>query len=131
MKRKNICISAETDSYRRMQCCGTGFGYFFHIRIRIFILMRIRILLLIKVTDIWDHWSTDPPRLHSEPSRLRYIVSGPGPLGLHFEPPQRLNLGFEADPTLRSDADLDPKMKRIRICNKSTMIRRITVWVCK
>jgi hypothetical protein len=79
---------------------------------------------------VCDHWSKDPPRLHSEPLRQRYIVSGPGPSLLHFEPTQRLNLGFDADPdpAFRSDADPDPKMKRIRIYNTGIMITRISVW---
>ncbi len=31
---------------------------------RLFTLLRIRILLLIKVMQIYDHWSTDPRKLH-------------------------------------------------------------------
>ncbi len=40
------------------------------IRIRLFTLMRIRIQFLVKVMQIYDHWSRDPPQLHFDPPRL-------------------------------------------------------------
>jgi hypothetical protein len=57
-----------------------------------FNLIQNRILLLIKVMQICNHWSTDPPRLH-------------------FEHLQLLNFGFDADPYPAS------KIMRIRIRN--------------
>jgi hypothetical protein len=63
------------------------------IRIRLFTFIWIQILLLIKVMQIGNHWSTDPP-------------------GLHFEPLKLLNVYFNADsdsvPAFYLNADPDP-----------------------
>jgi hypothetical protein len=63
------------------------------IRIRLFTLMQF----LIKVMQICDHCSKDPPRLHFEPL---------WPPRLHFEPQQLLN--FDPDPDPPNDLDADP-----------------------
>ncbi len=61
---------------------------------------RIWILLIIKVTQICDHWSTNPPGLHLEP-----------PL-FHGEPLKLLNFVVNADPdqdpAFQYNADPDP-----------------------
>jgi hypothetical protein len=35
-----------------------------------FFRIRNRFMLLTKVMRIWNHWSTDPPRIHFEPIKL-------------------------------------------------------------
>ncbi len=80
---------------------------FMRIRIQLIVLMqiRIRILLLIKVVRICDHWSTGPPGLHFETSRLHC-----GRPRLPSELPNLLNFDFNADPdpAFHSVADPDP-----------------------
>jgi hypothetical protein len=60
---------------------------------------RIRILLIIIVTQICDHWSTNPPGLHLEP------------LLFHGEPLKHVNFVVNADsdqdPAFQSNADPD------------------------
>ncbi len=73
------------------------------IRIWIFTLMRIGIplLLLIKVIQICDHCSTEPPKLHFDPPCL--YCERPR---LHFEPLKLLNFDFMVDrnPAVQSNA---------------------------
>jgi hypothetical protein len=62
---------------------------------RIRIPIRIRILLLIKVMQIFDHWSTGQTSflsLHIS------TLSVHGPAWIHFEPLQLLNFYSDADP---------------------------------
>ncbi len=54
--------------------------------------MRIRIVVLIKVMQICEYWSTDPPGLHFEPPRLR--CERPLPSTAPFEPLKLLNFDF-------------------------------------
>ncbi len=62
------------------------------IRVQIFTFMQILILLLVKVTRIWDQWSTDPPEFHFEPSILH--CKRPR---LHFEPLKLFNFDINTD----------------------------------
>ncbi len=69
--------------------CGSGFDFFF-------ILMRMQVLLLMKVMLVCDSLSIDPLWLRFEPPRLH--CERLGPPRLHVEPPQLLNLDFDANP---------------------------------
>jgi hypothetical protein len=71
-------------------------------------MMRIRILLLIKAMQIWDHWSTDPPRVQGPVLSLKAsIVSVHGPPKLHSELPQLLSFDLDSDPASNVESDPD------------------------
>ncbi len=66
---------------------------FMRIRIQLFtsIRIQIQILLLIKVMQICDHWTPDPPELHFEPPRLNFETPR-----LHFRSRKPLNFDLNA-----------------------------------
>ncbi len=115
--------------------CGSG-SSFPHFLLRI----RIWILLLIKVMQIYEHWSVyrtsrlhfESPRLYCERSRLHF-----GPLKLHFRPLKLLRFYFNGNPDLvriqffplmliRIWIQL-PKTMRIRVHNPVLICRHVVV----
>ncbi len=77
------------------------------IRVRLFNLMRIRILLLINAMQICNnrYWPPGLPRLHFE----SLCLQGEPPR-LHFERPELLKFGFDADADLAFDFDADAEL---------------------
>jgi hypothetical protein len=88
------------------------------------IMIRIRSLLLIKVMQIWDNWSSYPPRLSLEPPCLHCKCSEPSmaPFWASTTPEFWIFFGsgsgfdFDADPNLASQ--IDTESVRVWICCK-------------
>jgi hypothetical protein len=90
--------------------------------------LRIRNLLLIKMMQICDHLTTDPPsfRLHASMLSLQtFILRVHGLLRIHCDPRKFLNFDFNADPdpAFYSNADPDPASKNNEDpCDRATVL---------